>query len=116
MVASPRTPSAIFWGLGALTIGSKIAGSCMSALEAAGNLEGHQTRGLAEIAARNHDVDVLELAGAPEILHEVRNRCGREGRPAHLQPGVLARLEPRDPEVPRDHAGKAVHQGDRSPL
>src|SRR5256886_8803835 len=48
MVASPRTPSTIFWGLGALTIGSKIGGSTMSALEAAGDLEGHQACGLAE--------------------------------------------------------------------
>src|SRR5437867_11875365 len=105
MVASPRTPSTIFWGLGALTIGSKIGGSTMSALEAAGDLEGHQARGLAEIAAGDHDVYFFELAGALEVLHELRDRRGREGRAVHLQPEVLMPLEPREPPVPPDHAG-----------
>src|SRR3989454_6354770 len=117
MMRRRRTaPSTIFWGLGALTIGSKIAGSGMSALEAAGDLEGHQARGLAEIAPRDDDVDLLELAGAPEVLHEVGDRRGRERRAAHLEPEVLARLEPRDPQVLRDHAGEDVDQGDRPPL
>src|SRR5213594_1626244 len=116
MMTSPTTPSTIFWGLGALTIGSKIAGSGMSALEAAGDLEGHQARGLAEIAPGDDDVDLLELAGAPEVLHEVGDRRGRERRAAHLEPEVLASLEPRDPQVLRDHAGEDVDQGDRPPL
>src|SRR5213594_2048570 len=116
MMTSPTTPSTIFWGLGALTIGSKIAGSGMSALEAAGDLEGHQARGLAEIAPGDDDVDLLELAGAPEVLHEVGDRGGRERRATHLEPEVLARLEPRDPQVLRDHAGEDVDQGDRPPL
>src|SRR5881296_1947667 len=116
MMPSPTTPSTIFWGLGALTIGSKIAGSGMSALEAAGDLEGHQARGLAEIAPGDDDVDLLELAGAPEVLHEVGDRRGRERRAAHLEPEVLASLEPRDPQVLRDHAGEDVDQGDRPAL
>src|SRR5438128_7932029 len=116
MMTSPTTPSTIFWGLGALTIGSKIAGSGMSALEAAGDLEGHQARGLAEIAPGDDDVDLLELAGAPEGLHEVGDRRGRERRAAHLEPEVLASLEPRDPQVLRDHAGEDVDQGDRPAL
>src|SRR6058998_1741565 len=113
MMPRPTTPSTIFWGLGALTIGSKIAGSGMSALEAAGDLEGHQARGLAEIAPGDDDVDLLELAGAPEVLHEVGDRRGRERRAAHLEPEVLARLEPRDPQVLRDHAGEDVDLTDR---
>src|SRR5216117_4172135 len=116
MMASPTTPSAIFWGLGALTIGSKNGGSGMSGVEAAGDLEGHQARRLAEIAAGNHDVDLSELAGGLEVLHEVRDRRGRKRRPDHLQPEVLARLEVRDPQVLGDRADEAVHQGDRPPL
>src|SRR6266446_4073633 len=103
MMPRPTTPSTIFWGLGALTIGSKIAGSGMSALEAAGDLEGHQARGLAEIAPRDDDVDLLELAGAPEVLHEVGDRRGRDARGLQAQG---ERLEPRDPQVLRDHAGE----------
>src|SRR5207245_5330821 len=102
MVASPRTPSTIFWGLGALTIGSKIGGSTMSALEAAGDLEGHQACGLAEIAAGDHDVYLFELAGALEVLHEVRDRRGRERRAVPLQPEVVMRLAQRDSQIPRD--------------
>src|SRR5256712_13743681 len=116
MMPSPTTPSTIFWGLGALTIGSKIAEVGLPALEAAGDLKGIQARGLAEIAPRDYDVDLLELAGAPEFLHEVGDRRGRERRAAHLEPEVLARLEPRDPQVLRDHAGEGVDQGDRPPL
>src|SRR5207247_2035347 len=116
MMASPTTPSAIFWGLGALTIGSKIGGSGISALEAAGDLEGHQAGRLAEVTPGNHDIDVLELSRAPKILHEVRHRRRRERGPAHLQPEILTRLEPGDPQVLRDHVGEDVHQGDRPRL
>src|SRR2546426_12303282 len=110
MVASPRTPSTIFWGLGALTIGSKIGGSTMSALEAAGDLEGHQACGLAEIAAGDHDVYFFELARALEGLHEVRDRRGREGRAGHLPPEVLVRLQQPDPQVPRGPPGRPLHR------
>src|SRR5438034_11421019 len=108
MMPRPTTPSTIFWGLGALTIGSKIAGSGMSALEAAGDLEGHLARGFAEIAPGDDDVELLELAGAPEGLHEVADRGGRGRRAAHLETEVLARLEPRDPQFLLDNACEDV--------
>src|SRR2546429_6354176 len=94
MMASPTAPSAIFWGLGALTIGSKSAGSGMSGLEAAGDLEGHQTGRLAEVAAGKHDVDPFLLSGALEGLHEVPDRPGRERGPPPPLPEVVATLQP----------------------
>src|SRR5712664_3359298 len=109
MIASPKTPRAIFWGLGALTIGLRKAGSAMLALEAAGDLEGHQGGWPRQVAPGDDDVDVLELAGGAQILHEVGHR-GRGERRARDPEDLVPVFDAGDPEVLRDHVGKGVDE------
>src|SRR5689334_3605211 len=98
MAASPSRPNALFCHFWALTIGSRNAGSAMSALVPAGDLEGHEARRLLEILLGLENVDVLEASGPPEVVHELRHRRGGEGGALDLE-GAVAVLESRDPDV-----------------
>src|SRR3989442_482602 len=104
MMTSPTTPSTIFWGLGALTIGSKIAGSGMSALEAAGDLEGDQARGLARSPPGADDVG---LTDRPLELRALSLALGDRAREVPLLQGERPPVGhgPDD----RDH----VHDGEK---
>src|SRR2546425_596946 len=114
MVASPRTPSTIFWGLGALTIGSKIAGSTMSALEAAGDLEGHRGLGLQLVDLTDRHLELLELLLArgdlggksPPLVGEQQPVGGDPDDRDHVDEAEEhAQVEARQPE--RGEAGEA---------
>src|SRR6266446_5687673 len=112
---SPTTPATSFCGRGALTIGSKIGGSGISALEPAGDFERHQRSGPGQIPAGDHEVDVLELAGGAEVRHEVGHRGRRERRAGDLDLEALL-LEPGDPEIVRKNARERVGENDRPSL
>src|SRR5690242_3964081 len=104
-------PTTSFCDRGALTIGSKIGGSGISALVPAGDFECHQRRWPAKIPAGHDEVDVLELAGRPEIRHEIGDGGRRERRPGDLDlPAPL--LEGGDPEIVRDDAREGVDELD----
>src|SRR5262252_1283703 len=91
------------------------AGSAISTLELARDLEGHETRSLVERLAGHDDVDLLEPARRFQVRHEVGYGRGGEGRPAELQLGLLL-LEARDPEVARDGVDEGIEQHDRLAL
>src|SRR5262252_5809144 len=91
------------------------AGSAISTLELARDLEGHETRSLVERLAGHDDVDLLEPARRFQVRHEVGYGRGGEGRPAELQLGLLL-LEARDPEVARDGVDEGIEQLDRLAL
>src|SRR6185503_18819517 len=95
---SPRTtlgslgPSTKFWSAG---------GSAISDLELARDFERHEARGLGDVLARDDDVDVLELAAALEVRHEIGHGGGRERGPTELHDAFLL-LEAGDPEIRGD--------------
>src|SRR5262245_27076777 len=107
MTIAPRAPTTSFCALGAFTMGSKIGGSAMSALEPAGDFECHQRGWPGQIPAGHHEVDVLELPRCAQIRHEVRDRGGRERGADDLElPAAV--LESSDPEIVREDAGEGL--------
>src|SRR4030095_2572194 len=115
MATRPTTPSTTLGSLGPSTKVWICAGSAISTLEFARDLEGHETRSLVERLPGDDDLDVLELPGRFQIRHEVGDGRGREGRPADLQLGVLL-LEARDPEIARNGVDERIEQDDRLAL
>src|SRR5438128_7815476 len=111
MATRPIRPKTVFCHLGALTTGSKNAAGAISALESAGDLEGHQAWRFLELLLGDHDVDVLELSGAPEVRHEVRHGRGGEGRPGDLEGAILV-LESRDPHIAGNHVREGIEEED----
>src|SRR5262245_22183034 len=115
MTIAPKAPATSFCDLGALTMGSKIGGSGMSALEPAGDFEPHQRGWPGQIPAGYHEVDVLELSRCAQVRHEVRDRGGRERRPGDLELSASL-LESGDPEIAGDDAGEGLQELNRPPL
>src|SRR5262245_3443320 len=107
MTIAPMIPTTSFCDLGALTMGSKLGGSAISALVPAGDLEGHQRGWPAEVPAGHDEVDVLELARSTEVRHEIRNRRRRERRTGHLDLSASL-LECGHPEIVRDDGGEGL--------
>src|SRR5215831_238195 len=98
MATSPMRPKSAFCHFGALTIGSKNAGAAISALEPAGDFEGHQARRFLEFLLGDHDVDLFESPGAAEIGHEVGDGGRGVGGSEDLEHPVAV-LEPGDPQL-----------------
>src|SRR5215470_11164204 len=115
MTIAPRAPATSFCGLGALTMGSKIGGSAMSALEPASDFECHQRRWPGQIPAGHHEVDVLELPRCAQIRHEVRDRSGRKRGAGDLELSAAV-LESGDPQIVRDDTREGLEQHNRAPL
>src|SRR2546428_9859621 len=107
-------PTTSFCDRGALTMGSKIGGSAMSALVPAGDFEGHQRGWPAQVPARHDEVDFLELAGGARVRLEVGDRRRREGRAGHLDLSA-ALFESGHPEIVRDDAREGFHELDLLP-
>src|SRR5262245_24577945 len=111
----PTTPRTTLGSLGPSAKLCSWAGSAISTLEFARDLEGHETRSLVERLAGHDDLDVLELAGRLKVRHEVGHGCGGERRPDELQLGLLL-LEACDPEVARNGIDEGVQHDDRLAL
>src|SRR6266850_1308451 len=111
MTIAPMTPTTSFCDRGALTIGSKIGGSAISALEPAGDFERHQWRRTAQVPAGHDEVDVLELPRRPQIGHEIGDRRGGERGPGDFDLAAPF-FESGHPEIVRDHAREGVDELD----
>src|ERR1043166_1130663 len=115
MATTPARPSTTLGSLGPSTKFWRTGGSAISDLELARDFERHVARVLADVLARDDDVDVLLLAGALQVRHEV-GHGGRGVRgAAELQQGLLL-LEAGDPEILGDGVAERVEEGDRLAL
>src|SRR5438105_14170542 len=102
-------PTTSFCDRGALTMGSKIGGSAMSALVPAGDFEGHQRGWPAQVPACHDEIDVLVLAGGAKVRHEIGNRRRRECRADNLDLSASL-LESGHPAIVRHDARKGFHE------
>src|SRR6185503_554499 len=111
MATTPTSPRTTLGSLGPSTKFWSAGGSAMSDLELARDFERHEARALGDVLARDDDVDVLELAAALEVRHEVGHGGGRERGTAELQQRLLL-LEAGDPEVGGDGVGEGIEERD----
>src|ERR1041384_1936325 len=112
MATTPTRPRTTLGSFGPSTKFWSAAGRAISDLELARDFERHEARRLGDVLARDDDVDVLELAAALEVRHEIGHGGGGERGTAELHDRLLL-LEAGDPEVGGHGVGERIEERDR---